>query len=92
MVQQIPSGKANSSNTFELPVKYIVHTQFMAASALFLKKLIHWGMDNGWSQILLGNKETLYPGKKLCRLNAVTYKENAQFVQNTIFGVWEKKW
>ena len=33
------TGIANWLNTFQIPVKYIVYTKFLAASALFLKNL-----------------------------------------------------
>ena len=33
------TGIANQLNTFQIPVKYIVYSQFIAASALFKKTL-----------------------------------------------------
>ena len=38
---------ANQLNTFQIPVKYIAYTQFLAASARLKKIPIHWGMDGG---------------------------------------------
>ena len=46
------TGIANSFNTFQIPAKYIVYTQFMVASALFLKKPYPL-LRNEWLQQLL---------------------------------------
>ena len=52
-----------NSNTplIEISVKYIVYTQFMAASAVL--KQIQYPLRSGWQELILWNKETLYPGK-----------------------------
>ena len=39
MKRMVATGIANSLNTFQIPVKYIVYTQFMAVSAPLKKTL-----------------------------------------------------
>ena len=70
-----------------MPFKYLSNTLYIRNSwlqVLFLKKT--YSLRDGWPQLLLWNKETLYPEKNCSlRLNAVTLKENF-FFRNNYFG------
>ena len=68
---------ANQLNTFQIPVKYIAYTQFLAASARLKKIPIHWGMDGGSYFCEIKKHYTLKKKNCSLRLNVVTFKENA---------------
>ena len=67
------------SNTCQIHCIYAIHD----CKCSFEKN--PYPLRNGWPQLLLWNKETLYPEKNwFLRLNAVTFKEF--FFKNNYFG------